>query len=294
MTGRTESPNFPVTANAAQKVYTGGSAALGGVAPTDPIYMQAVITEFSTAGAPGGPVLNAVTNAASNKAGLVSPGMLFVAYGSNFGPTNLLSAAVDPVTGLLSGTLAGASILFDNIPAPLVYINGTSVAGTVPYEVSGQATTQVVMEVEGQRSAPLTVPVQPTAPGIFSINFSGTGPSVVFNDVNGAVTLNSSSNPVPTGAALEIYATGEGQTNPPGHDGLFSTTVVPKPMAPVAVSIGGVPQTNILYAGAIPGEPPGVLQVNIIVAEDTPSGVQPLVVQVGGVSSQQGMTVAVK
>jgi uncharacterized protein (TIGR03437 family) len=150
------------------------------------------------------------------------------------------------------------------------------------------------MEVEGQRSMPLTVAVQPTVPGIFSVNFSGTGPSVAFNDVNGNVTLNSSSNPVPAGAALEIYATGEGQTVPAGQEGLFSSSVIPKPAASVAVSIGGVPQPNILYAGAIPGEPPGVLQVNIVVAKGTPSGVQPLVVQVGGVNSPPGMTVAVQ
>jgi uncharacterized protein (TIGR03437 family) len=293
-TGGTQSPNFPVTASAAQKSYTGGAAALGGPNPTDPIYMQAAIAEFSTTGTPGGPVLNAITNAASNKAGVISPGMIFVAYGSNFGPASLLTAAVDPVTGLLSGTLAGASLLFDNIPAPLVYINATSVAGTVPYEVAGEMTSQVVMEVEGQRSAPLTVPVQPTAPGVFSINFSGTGPSVAFNDVNGVTTLNSTDHPVPVGAALEIFATGEGQTTPPGQDGVFSTTPVPKPTAPVAVSIGGVPQTNILYAGAIPGEPPGVLQVNIVVGKGTPSGIQPLVVQVGGVNSEPGMTVVVK
>ena len=121
MTGGTESPNFGVTANAAQPSYTGGAAALGGPGPNYSFYQQAVITKFSNTGIPGGPVLNAVTNAASNKAGLVSPGMLFVAYGSNLGPTSLLTATVDPVTGLLSGTLAGASILFDNIPAPIFY-----------------------------------------------------------------------------------------------------------------------------------------------------------------------------
>ena len=151
-----------------------------------------------------------------------------------------------------------------------------------------------MVEVEGQRSAPLTVPVQSTAPGVFSVDFSGTGPSVAFNDVNGSVTLNSSSNPVPAGAALEIYATGEGQTMPAGQDGLPSSSVVPTPLAPVTVSIGGVPQPDILYAGAIPGEPPGVLQVNIVVANGTPSGVQPLIVTVGGVNSQPGMTVAVQ
>ena len=152
----------------------------------------------------------------------------------------------------------------------------------------------MVVEVEGQRSAPITVQVQPTAPGLFSLNESGAGPAAADNYLTSQGTLNSSANPAPIGAVMAIYATGEGQTDPPGQDGLFATITVPKPVAPVSVTIGGVPQTKILYAGAIPGEVPGVLQVNFVVAEHTPHGVQPIVVTIGGASSQAGITVAIK
>ena len=287
MAGGTQSNNLKVTQNAFQKSYTGGYVGAGSA-------LQAILLKFSTAAVAGGPVLSAVTNAASNKAGVVSPGMLFVAYGSNFGPSQLTYAAVDPASGLLSATLAGTSILFNNIPAPLVYLDRNSVAGTVPYELAGQSTVQTVVEVEGQRSAPLTVAVAPTAPGVFSVNFSGTGAAVAFNYVNGQSTLNSSSNPIPKGSTMVIYATGEGQTEPAGQDGLFSNSVVPKPLASVSVTIGGVAQTNIQYAGSIPGEAPGVLQVNFVVAADTPSGVQPVAITVGDTASQQNLTVAVK
>ncbi len=294
MAGYTESPNLNVTANAAQKTYTGFPASHGGISPSSLIVGEAMVVEFSTAATTNGPVLQDVINAASGKGGVVSPGMIFVAYGGRLGPANLIGSAVDPASGLLSSTISGTSVLFDNVAAPLVYVTANAVAGTVPYEVAGSTSAQMVVEVEGQRSAPITVQVQPTAPGLFSLNESGAGPAAADNYLTSHGTLNSSSNPAPIGAVMAIYATGEGQTDPPGQDGLSATSTVPKPVAHVSVTIGGVPQTKILYAGAIPGEVPGVLQVNFMVAEHTPHGVQPIVVTIGGASSQAGITVAIK
>jgi uncharacterized protein (TIGR03437 family) len=286
ITGGTQSSGLTVTQNAFQKSYTGAYVASGSA-------MQSLLLEFSMAAGAGGPILNSVTNAASNKNAVVSPGMLFVAYGNRFGPSQLQLAAVDKASGLLSATLAGTSVLFDNIPAPLVYLNGTSVAGTVPYELAGKTATQMVIEVEGHRSAPLPVAVAPTAPGVFSVDFSGAGQAVAFNYVNGP-SLNSAANPIPKGATMVIYATGEGQTMPAGQDGLFSISVVPKPIAPVSVSIGGVDQPNLQYVGGLPGEAPGVLQINVVVASNTPSGIQPLAIKIGDTSSQPNLSVAVQ
>jgi uncharacterized protein (TIGR03437 family) len=48
------------------------------------------------------------------------------------------------------------------------------------------------------------------------------------------------------------------------------------------------------YAGAAPGAVAGLLQVNAIVPEDAPSGAAPVQIQVGTVSSQTGLTVAIR
>ena len=48
------------------------------------------------------------------------------------------------------------------------------------------------------------------------------------------------------------------------------------------------------YVGGIPGEPPGVLQVNVTVDPGTPVGNQPIVVKVGQASSQPNLTVAIQ
>ncbi|HEX5431213.1 MAG TPA: SBBP repeat-containing protein [Bryobacteraceae bacterium] len=293
--GFTESPDLKATANGYQRSYTGAPPGVQSPSPDTPVAGEAMLAELSTTGAANGPVLNAVENAASNKTSVVSPGMVFVAYGTNLGPKDLTQAAIDPVTGLLSSVRSGTAVLFDNIPAPLVYVSANQLAGTVPYELEGKSTVKVVVEVEGQRSAPTTVQVQPAAPGLFSLDYSGKGQAVAYEYAGqSAPVLNSASNPAPVGSLLVIYATGEGQSDPPGQDGLIANAVVPKAAGQVSVTIGGVPQPDIRYAGAIPGEAPGILQVNLVVAPGTPSGIQPIVVSADGVSSQTGMTVAIQ
>lgn len=87
-----------------------------------------------------------------------------------------------------------------------------------------------------------------------------------------------------------MYATGEGQTMPPGSDGKLAPLAppFPQPQLTVNVTIGGQP-ASVVYAGAAPGEVAGLMQVVVQI----PSGVQaggyvPVVLQVGGVSSVAG------
>jgi hypothetical protein len=87
-----------------------------------------------------------------------------------------------------------------------------------------------------------------------------------------------------------LFGTGEGQTIPPGVDGVVASTVFPKPVLPVSVQIGGQ-DAQVLYAGAAPTLVAGVLQVNAVV----PMGIQPgssvpVVVKVGTVASSSNVT----
>ena len=61
---------------------------------------------------------------------------------------------------------------------------------------------------------------------------------------------------------------------------------------PVKATIGGVP-AEVVYAGPAPGEVNGIMQVNLGVPTGL-TGAQPLVITVGGIASQSGVTVAVK
>jgi uncharacterized protein (TIGR03437 family) len=76
-------------------------------------------------------------------------------------------------------------------------------------------------------------------------------------------------------------------------DGQFAAAVVPKPVAPVSVQIGG--QNGIvLYAGTVPGSVAGLMQINVQLPPQLPSGDVPIVVMIGAASSQPGVTVALQ
>ena len=90
-----------------------------------------------------------------------------------------------------------------------------------------------------------------------------------------------------------LFATGSGQTDPPGGDGQTTGGVLPKPVQPISVEIGSV-RARVLYAGAAPGMVAGVLQVNYVVPMNPPSGYAvPVVLSAGKATSQVGVTMAI-
>jgi uncharacterized protein (TIGR03437 family) len=91
---------------------------------------------------------------------------------------------------------------------------------------------------------------------------------------------------------ITLYATGEGQTSPAGSEGKPVTVPQPHPILPVTATIGGLPATVVTAVEAAGNV--GVMQVTVQV----PGGIQPgravpVVLQVGGVSSPPGVTIAV-
>jgi uncharacterized protein (TIGR03437 family) len=92
-------------------------------------------------------------------------------------------------------------------------------------------------------------------------------------------------NPVGRGRVAIIYANGLGpvdNTPPTGEistaEPLARTRVVPE------VTIGGRP-ARVSFSGLTPGSV-GLYQLNVEVAPDTPTGVQPVVITAGGVVSK--------
>jgi uncharacterized protein (TIGR03437 family) len=91
-----------------------------------------------------------------------------------------------------------------------------------------------------------------------------------------------------------IFATGAGQTDPPGVDGQIAGDTLPKPLLPVTVTIGGV-AAQVLYSGAAPGLISGMLQVNCVIPAGAPSGwAIPIIITVGTTPSQPGVTLAIQ
>jgi uncharacterized protein (TIGR03437 family) len=187
--------------------------------------------------------------------------------------------------------LAGVRLLFDGVPAPLLYVSKTQIGGVVPYAVASRDSTEVQVEYGGVKSVPVEVSVVPANPGLFSLDMGGRGQGAVLNQ-DGSV--NSEANPSEKGSVVSIYATGEGQTDPWGVDGQVAAERPPKPLLHVAMSIGGVP-AEILYVGGAPTLVAGVMQINARVPSSVASGPSvPIVLAIGEAGSQQQITMAIR
>jgi uncharacterized protein (TIGR03437 family) len=247
-----------------------------------------------TVTAPTGPTIVAVQNAASSVPTSLSPGLNITIFGTNMGPATLVTLQVS-AGGNVATSLAGTQVTFGGVPAPIVYTKSSQVSVMVPYELAGQSNTSMVVSYNGASSAPFPVNVVNAAPGIYTINQSGTGQGAIFNQ-NG--TVNGPQNPEVAGDIIQIFLTGEGQTTPGGVDGALTPgrLPVPTPTGAVQVTIGGVPVTgsNITFAGEAPTLISGVMQVNARVPAGAGTGSVPIVVSVGGVNSQANVTVSLR
>jgi uncharacterized protein (TIGR03437 family) len=230
----------------------------------------------------------AVANAASYQTVAVAPGEIVAIFGAGIGPASQITAQLN-AQGKLSSNLGGTQVLFDNIPAPLVYVTANQVGAIVPYEVAGQQTTQMVVVRNQQATPPLTLNVTPLAPALFTSNATGTGQAAA---VNQDTSLNGTGSGAPAGSIISLYGTGEGQTAPGGINGRVANSVYPAPLAAVTVKIGNV-DAAVMYAGAAPQATAGLLQVNVKVPVLAP-GTYPVVLTIGGQSSAAGVTVTVQ
>jgi uncharacterized protein (TIGR03437 family) len=232
----------------------------------------------------------AVTNAASNLPGSISPGEIVVLYGSGIGPAQLVKAAPGS-DGSYGTQLANASVSFNGIPAPMFYAWASQTAAIVPYGITG-AFAQVTVTYQDRTSQAFPVSMASSAPGIYTYDSSGKGPAAAINQ--DGVTVNTAATPTKIGDIISLYATGEGQTTPAGVDGKAASVPYPYPNLPVTATVGGQ-DAPVKYAGGAPGLVAGLMQVNIQI----PSGIQtgnavPVVLRVGDAFSPGGVAIAVR
>ena len=229
-------------------------------------------------------------NGASFLGGAVSPGEFVSILGTSLGPLTPLGPAID-ATGKVATTLGNVQVFFSATPAPLTYVSSGQINCIVPYGVSGLATVPIQVKFLAQPSNVVTQNVQNSAPGIFTATGTGTGsgrdsePEFHPQHPNG--------NPAAKGSIIQIYMTGEGNTNPAGTDGAITANATTVPVLPIAVMIGGQPAT-VVFKGEAPGIVAGVLQLNVMVPPTVTSGSNQLSVTIGSNTSQANLTVAVQ
>jgi uncharacterized protein (TIGR03437 family) len=281
--GGTTSPDFPVSNPVYQSKYAGSDPGVAGF-PIGDAFVARIGGSTSTVDITG------ISNAASYVSGAIAPGEAVLISGASIGPAALTGAALTPA-GAISTSIAGTQFMFNGVPAPIVYVSGQYSSVIVPYEVSTASTAQVVAVYNGMKSPPFTIPVVATLPGVFSANSSGSGQGAILNHT---LISNSAQNPETRGNFVVVYVTGEGQTVPPGVDGAITESTI-TPVLPVSVSFGGVPATSISFAGETPGIVSGVMQINVYIPQNAPTGSSvPVTVTIGTVATQSGLTVAIQ
>ena len=239
------------------------------------------------------PTINGVANAASNVAfnSPVAPGGIFVIYGTDLGPPNLVISPTPFQNTTLSDTSVTVTVGSTTVNALMYYTSATQVAALlpsstpIPTQTSGAPIFTVTFN--GQTSAPANHGIAQSNLGIFTIDSSGQGPGIVtFADYSlvsagktpscgGPYTACGSANP---GDTLILWGTGLGPVS--GDDASGAGLGQNMPNVPLTLWLGGT-KANILYQGRS-GCCIGEDQIVFTVPDNVPTGCAvPLVVQIG-------------
>jgi uncharacterized protein (TIGR03437 family) len=247
------------------------------------------VTINVTAAPASPPAIASVVNAASQIPGPLAPGEIVTIRGIGVGPAPV-GLNLDAQGRVLTSAAPDAQVLINGIAAPIVYGSVDQWNVVVPYEVDGASSATIQVLSGGAASKQWMLPVSPSAPGIFTIGSTGLGRGAVLNQDN---TVNSPSNPAPPGTVVQIFATGGGQLVPAG----VTASITPltgggRIQLPVRVTIAGH-DAAVVFAGPAPGAVSGLVQVNAVVPLLPFSfPTVPLTIEIGGVTTQSGVTIA--
>jgi uncharacterized protein (TIGR03437 family) len=182
----------------------------------------------------------------------ISPGQFVALFGTG------LAASSQTAKPPYPNTLNGVSVLINGKNAPLYFVSPTQINALVPFATTG-ATATISVQNNNATSNTVTVPVAATAPGIYSLDQSGSGSGAIlhadFSVVNDA-------SPAAAGETVLIYLTGMGTTNPTVSDGTAgNASTLYNAVAPATIYVGGKPGT-VVFSGLAPGFP-GLYQINV-------------------------------
>ena len=208
-----------------------------------------VLTQPTAAPVPVG-VVNAASFAksASGAGSAVAPGSLIQVYSSLAGAAES-SAQSTP----FPDSLGGVSVTFDGLPGAIYSVSPSGafpfINVQIPFEITNSSTSMAVI-VNGVPSAPVSVPVKPQVPGIFTSPPDGqhnaifvyldptSGTATIAAPAQDAANFTIPTAPIPRGANGFFYATGLGSLAPSLADGaapsLTDTTVYQALMMPTS------------------------------------------------------------
>jgi len=220
-------------------------------------------------------VIDSVIDAASY-APRVAPGALASIFGSN------LADYTQGASGFpLPKSMAGATVYLNQSPVPLLFVSQTQINFQVPSGLAAGIASLYVSR-DGGTSGVFQFTVVPNGPAMFQ---DASNHAIAQNLVD--YSLNSSSNPVASGAGLIVYLTGQGPVDNAVPDGTATpASPISTATATATATIGGVNAT-VQFLGLTPGFL-GLAQANIVVPTLATAD-YPLVLTVGGYVSSSAM-----
>jgi len=205
---------------------------------------------------------NGTLNAFSPVVGAaIAPGTIIQIYGSNLAGQAGTASAI-PLPNKINST----SVLIGGLQAPLYYVSPGQINAQVPFELSAGSQYQVIVNANGALSTPNPIQLSPDAPGIAVF----TAGQVIAQHLDGSLVQETS--PAAPGEIIVFYAAGLGQTNQTIDSGTASPSGnLAEPLDTPTLTVGGIPVTNILFAGLTPTLV-GLYQVDFQVPATAPNG----------------------
>ncbi|MGH9665095.1 MAG: hypothetical protein ACRD9L_11785, partial [Bryobacteraceae bacterium] len=188
-----------------------------------------------------------------------APIEIFSLYGYDIGPPVPLTAQI--ADGIVASSLGGYQILFNGVPAPLLYVGANQINCVIPGELKADSAAIQIVTPQGTFQGPIMF-LTGTQPEIFQIG----GHALAVNQDGG---LNSAEHAASPGSVVSIWATGLAAASGVGRpDGAIVSPEQVVPTAPVSISFSALTtgQSGTLqveYAGDAPGQVWGLSQLNI-------------------------------
>ena len=180
----------------------------------------------------------------------IAPGEFIALFGSGLAKSQQTAAPPYPPS------LNTVSVQINGKAAPIYFVSANQINCIVPYGLTG-ATATITVTNGPSTSNTVTVPLAPTAPGMFSSAQNGTGAGAIRH---ADFSLVSSTSPAVGGETVLVYLTGMGAVNPTVSDGVGATGLSNTVVQPT-VLVGGL-QGTVAFSGLAPGFP-GLYQMNV-------------------------------
>jgi uncharacterized protein (TIGR03437 family) len=162
--------------------------------------------------------------------------------------------------------IAGTSVAAGGEPAPIYFVSPSQINFVVP---PGVDASTISITREGAASTSITAVAALNSAGLFTLGNTSSAAAIHADG-----TIVTAQNPARHGETIALYGTGKGVRNP----AILAPELLPN------VTVGGT-SAQVQYYGPAPVYP-GMDQLNITIPADAPvAGVVPVVVQLGGFSS---------